>query len=80
MKNHESRMINILYNASNPKDFENWSTVLKWNENVTDHKKIEGIVCKEQYVPPTQEMIQSLIPKMPNACSNNFCKMIPQKP
>ena len=51
MKNDESRTINHLDNASKPKDFEKWSTILKGDENVTEHKKIEGIVCKKQYVP-----------------------------
>ena len=80
MKNDDSKTINHLDNASKPKDFEKWSTILKWDENVIEHKKIEGIVCEEWYAPSTQEMIQSLIPKMPNACSNNFWKMITQKP
>ena len=80
MRNDESRTINHFDNASKRKDFKKWSTILRWDENVTKHKKIEGIVCKEQYVPSTPEMLQSLIPKMPNACSNNFCKMIPPKP
>ena len=74
MINDESRTINHFDNASKSKDFEKWSTILKWDENVTEHEKIEGIVCKEQYIPSTQEMLQSLIPKMPNACSNNFEK------
>ena len=80
MSNDESRTINHFDNASKPKDFEKWSTILTWNENVIVHKKIEGIVSEEQYVPSNQEMIQSLIPKTPNACSNNFWKMIPQNP
>ena len=80
MSNDESRTINNFDNANKPKDFEKWSTILKWNENVTEHKKMEGIVCKEQYIPSTQEMLQWLIPKIPNACSNIFCKIIPQKP
>ena len=63
MKNDKSRTINHLDNASKPKDFEKWSTILKWDENVTKHKMIEGIVCKKQYVPSMKEMIQSLIPK-----------------
>ena len=63
MKNDESRTINHLDNASKPKDFEKWSTILRWDENVIEHKKTEGIVCEKQYVPSTQEMLQSLIPK-----------------
>ena len=80
MSNDESRTINHFDNANKPKDFEKWSTILKWNENVTENKKIEWIVCKEQYVPSTQEMLQSSIPTIPNACSNNFLQNDPQKP
>ena len=81
MSNDESRTINHFDNASKPKDFsKKWSTILKWNQNVTEHKKIEGIVCKKQYVPSTQEMLQSLIRKMTNACSNNFEKWSHKKP
>ena len=72
--------INHFDNAIKPKDFrKKWSTILKWNENVTEHEKIEGIVCKEQYVPSTQEMLQSLIPKMPTAWPNNFLQNDPSK-
>ena len=63
IENDESRTINHLDNASKPKTFEKWWTILKWDENVIEYKKIEGIVRKKQYIPSTQEMLQSLIPK-----------------
>ena len=63
MKNDESRTINHLDNASKPRDFKKWSTILRWDENVIEHKKIEGIVCEKQDVPSMQEMLHSLIPK-----------------
>ena len=47
MSNDESSTINQFDNASKPKDYEKWSTILRWDENVTEHKKIEGIVCKK---------------------------------
>ena len=63
MKNHESATINHLDSTSKPKDFEKWSIILRWDENVIEHKKIEGIVCEKQNVPSMQEMLHSLIPK-----------------
>ena len=74
MRNDDSRTTNHFDNASKPKYFEKWSTIHRWDDNVIENKTIEGIVCKKQYIPSTQEMLQSLIPKMPNACSNNFEK------
>ena len=47
MRNDESRTTNQFDNASKPKDFEKGSTILRWDENVTEHKNIEGIVCTE---------------------------------
>ena len=63
MKNDETRTINHLDNASKPKDFEKWSTILTWDENVIEHEKIEGIVREKQYLPSMQEMLDSLISK-----------------
>ena len=81
MNNDQSRINQSFNKAIEPKRlFErNNQRFLNENENVTEHKKAEGIVCKEQYVPSTLEMLQSLIPKMPTASPNNFCKKILQK-
>ena len=62
MKNDESRTINHLDNTSKPKDFEKWETILRWDENVIEHKNIEGIICEKQDIPSMQEMLHSLIP------------------
>ena len=63
MKNDESRKINHIDNSRKAKDFEKWSTIHRWDENVIEHKKIEGIVCEKQDVPSMQEMLHSLITK-----------------
>ena len=74
MSNDESRIINHFDNASKPKDFEKWSTIFRWDENVIEHKKIDEIVCEKQDIPSMQEILHSLIPKcqmlIPIICEN----------